>query len=79
MSIFVTINAISGFYLFFGELNWINPFSRSISFLIDIFYPPGEPISRHRLRCSLFDVEYYAFTDRFLHLNEWVGWVGLGS
>ena len=33
---------------------------------IDIFYPPGEPISRHRLRLSLFDVDNYAFTGRFL-------------
>jgi hypothetical protein len=34
--------------------------------IINIFYPPGEPISRHRLRCSLFDVDYYALTGRFL-------------
>jgi hypothetical protein len=34
--------------------------------IINIFYPPGEPISRHRLRCSLFNVDHYAFTGRFL-------------
>jgi len=33
---------------------------------IDIFSPPGEPISRHQLRRSLFDVAHYAFTGRLL-------------
>jgi len=30
-------------------------------FLIDIFYPMGELISLHRLRCSPFAVVHYSF------------------
>jgi hypothetical protein len=28
---------------------------------IGIFYPSGEPISLHRLRCSPFAVDHYSF------------------
>jgi hypothetical protein len=30
-------------------------------FSIGIFYPPGEPISPHRLRCNPFAVDHYSF------------------
>jgi hypothetical protein len=31
-----------------------------------LFYPSGEPISLHRLRCSPFAVVYYSFMGHFL-------------
>jgi hypothetical protein len=33
---------------------------------IDIFYPPGEPISPHLLRCDPFAVDYHSFMGRRL-------------
>jgi hypothetical protein len=30
-------------------------------FIIDIFYPPGEPLSLQSLRCSPFAVDHYSF------------------
>jgi len=64
-------------YVMFSAEVLVNFFLRLSVIIINIFYPSGEPISRHRLRCSLFDVDYYAFTGRFLHL--YVGWGGLAS
>ncbi len=37
-----------------------------IFIVIDIFYPSGEPISQHRLRCSSFAVVHYSFMSHFL-------------
>jgi hypothetical protein len=34
--------------------------------IIDILYPPGAPISPHRLRCSPFAVDIYSFMGHFL-------------
>jgi len=31
-----------------------------------IFYPPGEPISQHRLRCGPFAVDHYNFMSHCL-------------
>jgi hypothetical protein len=44
----------------------VNHNEKAIINIIGIFYPSGEPISPHRLRCGLFDVHKYAFTGRFL-------------
>jgi hypothetical protein len=33
---------------------------------IDVFYPSGEPISQHRLRCSSFEVVHYIFMSHLL-------------
>jgi hypothetical protein len=36
-------------------------FQEELSTFIDVFYPKGEPISPHRLRCSPFAVVHYDF------------------
>jgi hypothetical protein len=36
-------------------------FKKDLFILIGIFYPLGEPISLHRLRCSPFAVYKYSF------------------
>jgi len=41
-------------------------FSNLSILFISIFYPSGEPISQHRLRCSPFAVVYYSFMGHFL-------------
>ena len=66
-------------------LSWENSFCdfsiKKYIIVLLAFFTKGEPISRHRLRCSLFDVDYYAFTGRFLvhPFNARAGWVGLDS
>jgi len=45
----------------------------------EFFYPTGELIFLHRLRCSPFAVVYYSFMSYGLNLCERVGWVGLSS
>ncbi len=39
-------------------------------FIIGIFYPSGEPISPHLLRCSAFAVEDHSFMRCALHLRQ---------
>jgi hypothetical protein len=62
MPITFSITAISGVYpdiaVNYHEKTFIN--------LIGIFYPTGEPISPHRLRCSPFAVVHYSFMGYFL-------------
>jgi len=62
MPILFIITAISGSYPDIAR----NPdkfFFRKKSFIfIGIFYPSGEPISPHRLRCSPFAVVHYVIT-----------------
>ncbi len=41
-------------------------FKNYLYILIGIFYPSGEPISLHRLRCSPFAVVYYSYMSYFL-------------
>jgi hypothetical protein len=37
-----------------------------LSIIIGIFYPSGEPISLHLLRCGPFAVDYHSFMGRRL-------------
>jgi len=53
-------------YMKFSAEALVNLVLRLSVIIINILYPSGDPISRLRLRCSLFDVDYYAFTGRFL-------------
>jgi hypothetical protein len=46
--------------LLFQDIKWIAFFLVPLS-SIGIFYPSGEPISPHRLRCSPFAVDHYSF------------------
>jgi len=39
-------------------------------FFIGIFYPTGEPISPHLLRCSAFAVDDHSFMRCALHLRQ---------
>jgi hypothetical protein len=41
-------------------------FKKNLYIFIGIFYPLGEPISLHRLRCSPFAVYKYSFMGYFL-------------
>jgi uncharacterized UBP type Zn finger protein len=41
-------------------------FKKNFSIFIDIFYPSGEPISQHRLRCSSLAVVHYSFMSHCL-------------
>jgi hypothetical protein len=53
-------------------------FQEEFSILIDVFYPSGEPISQHRLRCSPFAVFIYSFMDHCLaSFNDRAGWRAL--
>jgi hypothetical protein len=64
MLITFSITAISGSYLDIA----VNYYEKTFIYLIliGIFYPSGEPISLHRLRCSPFAVVHYSFMGRFL-------------
>jgi hypothetical protein len=44
----------------------VNYFYERVFLLIGIFYPSGEPISPHRLRCSPIAVLCYSFMAHFL-------------
>jgi hypothetical protein len=50
------ITAISGIYPDIA----VNYHEKTFIHLIGIFYPSGEPISPHRLRCSPFAVVHYS-------------------
>ncbi len=66
MPILFIITAISGSY---PDIT-VNPdkffLKKKFFILIGIFYPSGEPISPHRLRCSPFAVVHYSFMGHFL-------------
>jgi len=66
MPILFIISAISGSYPDIAR----NPdkffFKKKFFIFIGIFYPSGEPISPHRLRCSPFAVVHYSFMGHFL-------------
>lgn len=63
MPIHLAITAISGNYPDIAVNKSIILFSRIIYIFIDIFYPSGEPISPHLLRCGLFAVDDHSFTE----------------
>ncbi len=66
MPILSAITAISGIYPDIA----VNPdkysLEKNLLILIGIFYPSGEPISLHQLRCSPFAVVHYSFIGHFL-------------
>jgi len=62
MPIFINISAISGNYLSIAVDHDKLFFKKKFFILIGIFYPSGEPISPHRIRCSLFAVVDYVIT-----------------
>jgi len=62
MPIPLTITAISGNYPDIA----VNYYVKIFIHLIGIFYPLGEPISLHQLRCSPFAVVHYSFMGYFL-------------
>jgi hypothetical protein len=43
------------------KIKQITSFVEFFLIIIGIFYPSGEPISLHRLRCSPFAVDNYSF------------------
>jgi hypothetical protein len=46
-------------------------FKKTITyFIIGTFYPPGEPILPHLLRCSGFAVNYHSFIPCASHLRQ---------
>jgi hypothetical protein len=51
--------------MFFQQIKFYRLFLSSF-FSIGIFYPPGEPISPHLLRCDPFAVDYHSFMGRRL-------------
>jgi len=61
MPIPFAIPAISGNFPDIADI-----FKKNLLIFIGIFYPSGEPISLHRLRCSPFAVDNYSFMSRFL-------------
>jgi len=62
MSILFAITTISGNYPDIVVNKSIVLFLRILYIFIGIFYPSGEPISPHLLRCSLFAVDDHSFT-----------------
>jgi hypothetical protein len=64
MPITFSITAISGSYPDIA----VNYYEKTFIYLIliGIFYPSGEPISLHRLRCSPFAVVHYSFMGHIL-------------
>jgi len=56
------ITAISSNYPDIAVNKSIILFLRTFYIFIGIFYPLGEPISPHLLRCGLFAVENHSFT-----------------
>jgi hypothetical protein len=66
MPILSAFTAISGKYPDIAVYSNKYFFERKVFLLIGIFYPSGEPISLHRLRCSPFAVVHYSFMGHFL-------------
>ncbi len=60
MPILSTITAISGLLPDIAVIPNKKLYEK-IFILIGIFYPTGEPISPHRLRCNPFAVVHYSF------------------
>jgi hypothetical protein len=59
MPIFLIYSTISNKHIDIAENENIN-ISKKANFIIRIFYPSGEPISLHQLRCSPFAVYKYS-------------------
>jgi hypothetical protein len=52
MSIYLNYKTMFTVFLMFNHcIIWIIPY-RILFFIIDIFYPPGEPLSPHLLCCG---------------------------
>ena len=66
MSILITTKIISIITFILPANQSDNSVFIALIFIIDIFYPPGELISLHRLRCSPFAVVHYSFMGHFL-------------
>ena len=79
MSIHILTNLISEYSNSLSVCSLSFTFPLQLSFILDIFYLPGEPISLQSLRCSPLEVVHYIFMGYCLHLCEWVRWVGLDS
>jgi hypothetical protein len=43
-----------------------NIYQKEFFIFINVFYPPGEPILPHQLRCGPFTVYRYSFMGHFL-------------
>ena len=61
---------ISDSTIILRKISEIFPVGLHIIFMIDIFYPSGEPISPHLLRFGGFTVEYHSFTHQTLQLQQ---------
>ena len=61
---------ISGFTLAMPVIRESIHLTINILFLIDIFYPSGEPISPYLLRSKGFAVKYYSFILCASHLRQ---------
>jgi len=64
------ITAISGYYPDIAVTESINLFLRIFYIFIGIFYPSGEPISPHLLRCGLFVVRSEATWQSYANTAE---------
>ncbi|MGB3861211.1 MAG: hypothetical protein WA915_03960, partial [Candidatus Aminicenantaceae bacterium] len=65
-SILITTEAISISYFILPVNQSDNSVFIALIIIIDIFYPSGELILPHRLRCSPFAVVHYSFMGHFL-------------
>jgi len=66
MPIIFIVPAISGSYPDIAGNPYKLFFKKKVFIFIGIFYPSGEPISPHRLRCSPFAVDDHSFMGHFL-------------
>jgi len=66
MSILITTETISISYFILPANQSDNSVFIGLIIIIDIFYPTGELILLHRLRCSPFAVVHYSFMGHFL-------------
>ncbi len=61
MSIFIITKPVLIIYFVLPKNQSGNSDFAGFIFIIDIFYPKGEPISQQSLRCSPFEVVHYIF------------------
>jgi hypothetical protein len=66
MSILIIKKTLTGFNSILSEDYLGYSFSRGLYSLIDIFFPSGELISPHLLRCGPFEVDDHVFMGRRL-------------
>jgi hypothetical protein len=66
MLLLFVLKAISGNYPDIAKIAEEYFFRNNPFISIRIFYPSGEQISPHRLRCSPFAVVHYSFMGHFL-------------